>query len=236
MKIPLTRHGYPELLLFTALFGGAAALAVWAVPPPWSLLCALVPLAGIAFVFNFFRDPERPIPGDDATVVSPADGTVTDVLPVAEAPFVDGPTVRIGIFLSVFDVHVNRAPLAGEVGFTEHRDGLYLDARDPSCSTENEAQDLGMWIDDGEGGRFPILVRQIAGLIARRIVCPVEVGQKLGRGERYGMIKFGSRTELFIPEDRVAAIDVEVGQKVKGGLDAIARIRAGVPAAAAGND
>jgi phosphatidylserine decarboxylase len=178
-------------------------------------------LAWLAFNLNFFRDPDRVIPGDEFTVVSPADGTVTDVGTREEPEFLKGSTHCLGIFLSVFDVHVNRAPLAGTVEYLRHQDGKYLDARNPDCSTLNEAQNIGfasIW-----GPRF--LVRQITGLIARRIVCPLKEGDKCARGERFGMIKFGSRTELYLaPEFEIEWL-VKVGDKVKGGGTAVAVIK-----------
>jgi phosphatidylserine decarboxylase len=224
MRIPLTRYGALEILLFVALFGGTAAAAILAWPGALGLALAAVPLAALIFVLAFFRDPHRPIPGDESCVVSPADGRVTDIVEVAGAPFVGGPAVRIGIFLSVFNVHVNRSPLRGRVAHVAHRPGGYLDARDPDCPDENEAQDLGIEVADSSGGSYPVLVRQIAGLIARRIVCRVREGETLDRGARYGMIKFGSRTELYIPRERVAALEVKIGDRVRGGLDVLARV------------
>jgi phosphatidylserine decarboxylase len=225
MRIPLTPHGVPEILLFTALFGGAGVAAWIGFPFPAGLIVAVLAGGGWLFVMNFFRDPERAAPDGEGLIVAPADGTVTDVIQVDDAPFVQGRATRVGIFLSVFDVHVNRSPVRGVVGYLQHRPGSYLDARDPACADLNEAQDLGLWVEDGAGGRFPVLVRQIAGLVARRIVCSARLDQVLERGERYGMIKVGSRTEVYIPESRVAEISVRVGQKVKGGRDVIGRMK-----------
>lgn len=131
-----------------------------------------------------------------------------------EAPaWMGGRALRVGIFLSVFDVHVNRSPLAGRVGQVEHTPGKFLDARDPACSRENERTDLGIELS---GGRGRVVVRQITGLIARRIVCKAQVGQDLARGERYGMIKFGSRTEVYFPAGRLD-VKVRPGDRVQGG-------------------
>ena len=134
---------------------------------------------------------------------------------VEAPPFLGGPgtrAVRVGMFLSVFNVHVNRSPVAGTVRHLEHKDGKYLDARDPACARENERQDLGLELPGG--GR--ILIRQISGAIARRIVCEAKEGQGLARGERYGMIKFGSRAEVYAPVGRFQP-RVKPGDVVKGG-------------------
>lgn len=236
MRIPLTPHGVPELILFSALFGGGA-VAAWLAAGGWPAgIAAAAPFAAsLAFVFNFFRDPDRTAPPDPALVIAPADGKVTDILRIDRAPFLDGPAVRIGIFLSVFDVHVNRSPVAGRVTFLQHRPGAFLDARDPQCADLNEAFDLGLQVEDGAGGSFRVLVRQVAGLIARRIVCKAAQDRVLARGERYGMIKFGSRTEVWLPADRVERIEVPVGARVKGGRHPIARLRVKTPALPAGS-
>jgi phosphatidylserine decarboxylase len=172
-------------------------------------------------VCNFFRDPDRPLPGDEFTVVSPADGTVTDVGEKQIEEYLKASVQGVGIFLSVVDVHVNRAPLDGTVEYLRHQDGEYLDARDPECSILNEAQNIGFrstW-----GPRF--YVRQITGLIARRIVCPLKQGDRVNRGERFGMLKFGSRTELYFDGDFEVEWKVSVGDKVKGGGTVIAMVR-----------
>jgi phosphatidylserine decarboxylase len=207
MRIPLTPHGIREILLF----GGGAlvlAFALWFVHP-----AAALPFVGLAlFVLSFFRDPERnPPPGDDLAV-APADGKVTDIEVVEEPHFLKGPALRVGIFLSVFDVHVNRIPLAGTVRFMRHFPGGFVDTRDPRCRVENEANLTGI-----EGARGPFAIRQVAGLIARRIVCPAGVGDTVARGQRMGMIKFGSRTELLVPADAKVKVDAKVGQRVRGG-------------------
>lgn len=226
MRIPLTPHGLLEILLFTALLGFAGVAGVSWIPAPAGPVVALLAGATWLFIMNFFRDPNRqPEAVGPGVVLAPADGKVTDIIDVEEVPFIGGPAKRIGIFLSVFDVHVNRSPVAGTVAHTEHRPGAFLDARDPACADLNEAQDLGLLVADGEGGTFPVLVRQIAGLVARRIVCAAKEGRVLDAGERYGMIKVGSRTEVYIPGGHVASIDVAVGQHVIGGRDLIARMR-----------
>lgn len=224
MRWPLTPHGTPELLTLGVLFLGAAALGLGWVGGAVGVALAVAGFGLFAFVLNFFRDPERKAEGGADTVTSPADGTVTDVLEIPSEAFVGEPCVRIGIFLSVFDVHVNRSPLKGEVRHLAHRPGAFLDARDPACSDKNEAMDLGLVIRTA-GGERRVLVRQIAGAIARRIICPGPLGRQLTRGERYGMIKFGSRTELYLPRSLVAEVLVKPGDKVKGGLHAVARLK-----------
>jgi phosphatidylserine decarboxylase len=229
MRIPLAKYGLRELLVVAALFAGAAVAAIAAFDQPVGGLLAAVACAGFVFAVSFFRDPERAVPADAALVVSPADGTVADIVQVSSHPFMGGPAHRIGIFLSVFNVHVNRVPVTGRVTHLAYKQGGFLDARDPAASEENEAQELGLSVQDAEGRVFPVLVRQIAGLIARRIVCEAKPDVRYVRGERYGMIKFGSRTEIFLPVDRVESLDVKVGDTVRGGLDSVARLKTPIP-------
>jgi len=175
----------------------------------------------IIFTCYFFRDPEREIPCDPMLVVSPADGLVTAI---EEVDGVEGDLYltqrmrRISIFLSVFDVHVNRSPIEGEIIHSEPRGGLYLDARKPESSILNESR---LWIIQRDS--YSVGVKQITGAIARRIVPWAHVGNHLNRGERFGMIRFGSRTELYIPLE--FQVLVEVGNKVQGGSSAVAKIR-----------
>ena len=176
--------------------------------------------AMIVFSLWFFRDPERVSPADPLLAVSPADGTVTLVEEVEEDQFFKRRMKRISIFLSVFDVHVNRTPIAGEVLFTEGRGGLYLDARKPEASVLNESL---YWVfGSKERMEQAVGVKQITGAIARRIVPWAKVGETLVRGERFGMIRFGSRTDLYLPLD--SEVLVAVGQKVKGGETPVARM------------
>jgi phosphatidylserine decarboxylase len=219
----LTPYGWREILLFVLVFGGAAGLGLFVVGGTQGTTLGLMGLASMAFCLAFFRDPERRPEGGPEAVIAPADGRVTDIARIEAAPHFGEPVLRVGIFLSVFDVHVNRAPVAGRVVHSEHRPGRFLDARDPACAAENEAQDLV--IETGDGTRtFRVVVRQIAGLIARRIVCRAAVGDGLARGQRYGMIKFGSRTEVDLPLSRVAEVVVRVGDRVQGGRHVLARL------------
>lgn len=174
----------------------------------------------ILFCLWFFREPERKPPTDPALVVSPADGTVTLVDEVEEGQFFKRRMKRVSIFLSVFDVHVNRTPIAGEVLFTEGRGGLYLDARNPEASLLNES----LFWAFGSKDRLEkaVGVKLITGAIARRIVPWAQLGEQMERGERFAMIRFGSRTDLFMPLN--AEVLISVGQKVKGSETAIARM------------
>lgn len=188
--------------------GGLALSCRW----PGGLAWSLPSLGFWLFCLSFFRDPERTLPPGDHVLVSPADGKVTEITEVdTPPPPLQGRAVKVGIFLSVFNVHVNRAPLAGKVIHLAHQDGKYLNALDPASARENERQDLAL---DWRG--CPVLVRQIAGAIARRIVCKADMGQDLARGERYGMIKFGSRAEIYVPAGKIR-LSVRLGQTVKGG-------------------
>jgi len=215
--LPLARAGRAELLFFSLIFAGLFALcgllAAFVHPLGlWVPLPILVLLWG--FVISFFRDPERSIPADPAAVVSPADGTVTHVEEVAEPGFPDGRALRVSIFLSVFNVHVNRCPRTARVTRRQYFPGAFLDARASECAQRNEQ----FWIDFvDEPTGTPIRVKQIAGAIARRIVCWLRDGETVQAGARFGMIKFGSRTDLLLPPTAVAEVLVKVGDKVRGG-------------------
>jgi phosphatidylserine decarboxylase len=173
------------------------------------------------FVLAFFRDPPRTRAYEPGELCSPADGRVTEISLLDHHPPIDGPAVRIGMFLSLFNVHVNRFPCAARVLSVTHQPGLFLDARHPESGERNESNTL--ILDPGPAMPGPIVLRQVAGLVARRIVCHAAAGQAWPIGGRFGMIKFGSRTELIIP--RVAGTDicVSVGDPVKGGLTILAR-------------
>lgn len=189
----------------------------------WSVAAVVVVLF-LAFA-AFFRNPSRTIPANPAVLVGPADGVVRDIEVVEDFNFppFDGKACRIGIFLSVLNVHVNRAPAELEVESKFYREGEYLDARNSECAKRNEAMTIAGTATAG-GKRFPLAVRQISGAIARRIVCPVDPGRKLRKGEVYGMIKFGSRTELYLPVDGFE-INVKVGDRVYGGETVMATVK-----------
>ena len=186
-------------------------------------------------VAAFFRDPERKIPQDPDVLVSPADGVVRDIELIKNESieceelrdlFHGRDMLRIGIFLSVLNVHVNRAPVAMKTVFRTYKQGAFHDARDGRAIRENESMILG-GVAVYEGESYPLAIKQISGAIARRIVCPVEKDTELERGQRYGMIKFGSRTELYLPAGMGFDVSVQVGQAVSGGSTVIARILPG---------
>jgi phosphatidylserine decarboxylase len=197
------------ILLILASVG----VAVWFV----SMWLSLIFLALFFFTIAFFRDPNRPVPAGPNLVVAPADGRVRDIVELDEKEIFKTKTRRVGIFLSIFDVHTNRAPIDGRIVYRQHHAGLCLDARDPNCSEKNEAMTWGF-----ENPRGLIVVRQLTGAIARRIVAWANVGDELKKGERFGMIRFGSRTELYLPLD--AEILVKTGDHVSGGSTVIARL------------
>jgi phosphatidylserine decarboxylase len=222
-RLRLARAGLAELiglsLLFSVLIGGFAVAglfhgALW-LPVPLVLTAWL-------FVASFFRDPERPIPTDADALLSPADGTITDVGLVDEPGVPGGRAFRIGIFLSVFNVHVNRVPRRGRVAALRYFPGYFLDARNPACGVVNEQ----FWIDleDAATGR-PLRIKQIAGAIARRIVCWLKPGEEVHAGTRLGMIKFGSRTEVYLPAGEPIDVAVRVGDKVRGGSSILLRFK-----------
>jgi phosphatidylserine decarboxylase len=205
-----------------AIFGLPLVAAIVALPfvaKPWCLL-AIVPLVFLIWLISFFRNPPRKIPSDPNVIVSPADGTVTDITPLAHYDFIDGPAVRIGIFLSIFNVHINRAPIAGRVVELHYHPGEFLNAMKAESSERNESMWIGFEQSESPSHRFA--VRQISGMLARRIVCPLAAGQAVTRGEIFGMIKLGSRTELILPADAVE-ITVQPRDPVRAGSHIVAR-------------
>lgn len=205
--------GAPYFVPVLAL--GLGALFVPAVP--FGGYIGGVFLALGLFTLNFFRDPQRAISQEPADIVSPADGLVVEVAEISETPYYEGPCKRISIFLNVFNVHINRVPDDCTITRIEYKKGKYKNAMSAEAGALNEANAL--WLDTPHG---PMTVRQIAGLIARRIVCVCEEGAVLSKGEKFGMIKFGSRTELYLPLS--AAPCVKIGDKVEGGASVLARI------------
>ena len=189
------------------------------------LLISAVLFPALAFVFGvlllfsmyFFRDPERQPPSDEELVVSPADGVVVEVKEASGGHFIKGPIKRVTIFLSIFDVHVNRAPIAGQITHSEAMPGRFFDARNPASSEMNARR---TWAFEGRGKT--VVVRQITGAIARRICAWKQVGDSVERGERFGMIRFGSRTEVDLPNE--TEILVKAGEGVRGGQTPIARL------------
>lgn len=170
------------------------------------------------FCLNFFRDPNPRVPEDPRAIVSPAHGTVDVIDEVVEPEFMGGPCKRISIFLSVFDVHIQAAPVSGRISYLKHCPGKFMNAMKTECSTENENVLIGFESREKDGER--IAVRLIAGLLARRIIPWAAVGDEPARGERISLIQFGSRVDLFLPMD--AVIRVKLRDKVRGGESVVA--------------
>ena len=214
--LPLTRHGWREMHVGTVLLAAAA----------WGLWLLFIPLAFIIFpiwiwLIAFFRDPHRILPQDPNAVVSPADGKISDITEIELDETLAGPAIRVGIFLSVFNVHVNRSPSVGRVVSVTYKKGIFLNAMNHGgASTQNESNTIVL--AEPNGNRNIMIVKQIVGLIARRIVCTVAPGDELRRGDRIGMIKFGSRTELTIAKFLEPQIKVSIGQTVHGASTTIA--------------
>jgi phosphatidylserine decarboxylase len=199
----MVRDGY----LYGLFLIAAAILIGWLTNPLW----AIIPLLLACFFLWFFRDPERAIPNEPGALVSAADGKVTDISPVTVG---NDKFWRVSIFLNVFDVHVNRAPFGGVIRDIRYQRGKFLDARSPNCADLNEQNIVTM---EGDGQK--IIFKQIAGLLARRIVFNPKVGDRLERGQRVGLIKFGSRTDILF--DASARVTVKVGDRVKGGASVL---------------
>jgi phosphatidylserine decarboxylase len=196
--------------IFYGLGLGVVAAAVWALTN--SVALTLLPVLLALFFLWFFRDPERRIPAGLGEIVSPADGVVTEAEWIETAA---GSRLRLSIFLNVFDVHVNRAPVAGTVKAVEYREGSFLNAMKPESVIMNEQTLVVI-----DAGGYEVSYKQIAGLLARRIVCSVKVGDRLERGQRVGMIKFGSRTDVLMPAEAVP--QVKSGARVRGGSTILA--------------
>ena len=200
----MVRDGYYYGLPLIAV----GVLLGWLTRPAWGIIPFL-----LAFFFLwFFRDPERTIPRDPGAVVSPGDGKVTDVSPVSEG---GERRLRISIFLSVFDVHVNRAPIAGVIREVRYQRGKYMNAMSAASAEQNEQNIVTM---EGDGQK--VVFKQIAGLLARRIVFHPKIGDRMERGQRVGLIKFGSRVDVVL--DASARVNVKVGDRVRGGASVLA--------------
>jgi phosphatidylserine decarboxylase len=195
-------------------FYGLALLAVAAVV--WytthSSLLTVVPVLLAVFFLWFFRDPSRTAPAGDGLIVSPGDGKVEETDWIETT---NGTRLRVTIFLSVFDVHVNRVPVGGTVTLVEHREGLFLNAMRPDSAVHNEQTLISI-----DAGGYTVSFKQIAGLLARRIVCNLKAGDRVERGQRMGLIKFGSRVDVLMPAE--VELRVKVGQRVKGGSSVLA--------------
>jgi phosphatidylserine decarboxylase len=200
----------------------AALLAVWS----WWL--AIPPAIAALLVLWFFRNPRRVAPDGIGLIVAPADGLVVAISEVDHDPFVGGPALEIGIFLSIFDVHINRVPAASRVIGMTYRPGKFLNALRAASARENEQ--LAVRLEESAPPYRRYIVRQIAGTIARRIVCWVPPGAELRRGEAFGMIKLGSRTELVLPREAGLEVLAKKGQRVYAGTTVLARYETVPPA------
>ncbi len=225
MRIPLTRYGWPEVVVFPAvvlavmvvlLLVGIAHLPLWTV-----LLVEAVLAVVLLWLLSFFRDPYRLPPLDSRNLLAPADGRITDIEILDEDASRTEPTLRIGIFLSIFDAHINRAPCNVRVEKIAYKKGLYKNAKNPESAKVNESNDVHLVRTDNP--RDKLIVRQISGAIARRIVCETRQGRELAGGEKFGMIKFGSRTELYVPIRQNQKCLAEVGDKIKAGVTVLVR-------------
>jgi len=199
------------LSLVLVLLGTVALWLFWPV--------VVIPVGLFALILWFFRDPERETPTEEGVLVSPADGTIQDIEVVREDTFLDEEALRIGIFMSILSVHVNRAPCSGTVKLVERSEGAFFNAGVREAIDKNNAVRMGLEI---KGGR--ILVRQVSGVLARRIVNVCTVGSQIKRGQRIGMIKLGSRVEVYVARSMSFECRVRVGEKVKAGVTVLGKL------------
>jgi len=220
MRIPVTKYGLPQVVVYPAAVLAAMIvfpLVTGAFLPQWAIVAIeAVLVAVLIWALMFFRDPERRCPADSSLLLAPADGHITEIETIEETSFIGGPALRIGIFLSIFDAHINRAPCNVRIEKITYKKGKYLNAMNPQSGRLNESNELDLIRTDSPKDK--LIVRQISGAIARRIVCSAAEGQELAGGERFGMIKFGSRTELYVPASENAKCLVQIGDKVKAGF------------------
>jgi phosphatidylserine decarboxylase len=214
MSLPYAPWGAAELILMGGPLILLIALALAFPPGLWKLLAA-PPAVVLGLILYFFRNPRRNVPQERGLWVSPADGTIAEITQLEHDDFVGGPAVRIGIFLSIFNVHLNRSPVESRVIALRYATGEFLNALNPESAIRNENMWIGMEEESPPHRRF--VVRQISGAIARRIVCDLRPGEVVSRGHIFGMIKLGSRTELIVPREAGLEVKVQVGQKVKAG-------------------
>lgn len=225
MKIPLTKYGLPQVIAFPAMIIAFMAIIFYAglndIIADREVLCFEIFLfAFLVTVLAFFRDPNRQCPSDEHLLLSPADGKISDIETVEHPAFEGSKAVRIGIFLSIFNVHINRMPCRVRIDGVEYKPGQFLNALDPESAKVNESNDILMTRVAEPKDR--LVVRQISGAIARRIVCRAKEGDYFSGGQRFGMIKFGSRTELYLPCRNDIKVAVQIGDDVKAGLSILA--------------
>ncbi len=215
-RLPFARWGLAELQLMGWPLLAVTIASAWffwyLAPLPAVLLCLIV---------YFFRDPPRRVPSEPGLLVSPADGKVVEITRLEHDQFIGGPAVRVGIFLSIFNVHLNRAPAESRVIALRYSPGKFLNALNPESAKQNENTWIGLEEETPPHRRMA--VRQISGAIARRIVCDLRPGERLARGQKFGMIKLGSRTELILTDSSDLKIEVHIGQQVRAGTSIMAR-------------
>jgi phosphatidylserine decarboxylase len=230
-NLPFARAGLAELLVFSVLLFGMAVVVAWIgvshhVTGGWAAgfitITTALTVMGLLVVW-FFRNPRRRIPDEPGVVVSPADGKVVEIEEIPHDEFIGGPALKIGIFLSIFNVHINRVPVACRVVGLTYRPGKFLNAMRPESARENEQ--LGIQLEQTGPVTRHLIVRQITGAIARRIVCWLKPGDELSIGEQLGMIKLGSRTELVLPREGFT-LATRVGEHVKAGSSVVGRYSA----------
>lgn len=209
VKAPIVKEGY----IYIAILALITVVVYYVISPYWSI----VPGVLMGFIAFFFRNPERNVPVDDQLILSPADGKVMSVVEMYDDQFLNEDGIKVTIFLSVFDVHVNRSPIAGEIKFQQYTCGRFRPAYKESVGCENERHSIGL-----ENDKMKVLVTQIAGILARRIVSWVTLGSVLNQGDRYGLIKFASCTEIIVPKN--TEILVKKGDRVQGGTTIIGRL------------
>ena len=227
-RLSITKYGWPQVVIFPAsviclmaviyfVCKGQGLELLWF----WAFV-SIEPLLALILIWSlaFFRDPYRTVPNDRSLLLAPADGKITDIETV-ENDYIGARALRIGIFLSIFDVHINRAPCNVKVEKITYKKGKHKNAMTPQSGRINESNDLALLRTDSPKER--LIVRQISGAVAQRIVCQASQGQKLTGGEKFGMIKFGSRTELYLPARENARCLVQIGNKVKAGLTPLIR-------------
>ncbi|ADG82807.1 phosphatidylserine decarboxylase family protein [Thermincola potens] len=205
----IAKEGFPCLAILAVVTVATYLFRPWV---------AIIPGILFLFVAFFFRNPKRIIPTDKEALVSPADGTVMSIEEIEEKEFLRDKAIKVSIFLSIFNVHLNRCPMEGEIKYINYRPGKFIPAFKSHASDINEKNFVGI-----ENDRLKIMVTQITGFIARRIVCWVKPGDKVAQGDLFGLIKFGSCTELIVPKN--VEIKVKPGQKVVGGITVIGRLK-----------
>ena len=219
------RAGLAEMVIFSSILIPLLVLLVYLAlhGSRWWWIVALVPFLLETEVIWFFRNPKRVVPEGPGTVVSPADGKIDLIEEIEHDDVIDGPAIKIAIFLSVFNVHINRVPVACTVFASRYRQGKFLSALKPESAWENER--LELWLESTETPHRVMRVRQITGQLARRIVCWAKTGETFSRGAQFGMIKLGSRTELIIPREKGLEVLVKLGDKVQAGSTVFARYK-----------